>query len=105
MPILLKLGLDGRIPLNAERINAMFIGMPDDCINCGKVHEPGECEEFSYSSSSADPVKMVSEKWGCTPEQAEHKITSTMKILELSRDSAIAFLASVHPLAAKPRPG
>lgn len=44
MPILLKLGLDGRIPLNAERINAMFIGMPDDCINCGKVHEPGECE-------------------------------------------------------------
>lgn len=32
--------------------------MPDACINCGNVHEPGECPEFSYSAAKA-PAKFA----------------------------------------------
>lgn len=32
-------------------MSADKIGMPDTCINCGNVHEPGECEgEHSFAA-------------------------------------------------------
>lgn len=43
-------------------MSADRIGIPDTCINCGKVHEPGNCDElFNYEEQRDKIVQRLSQ--------------------------------------------
>jgi len=55
-----------------QRMSAERIGMPDTCINCGKTHEPGECEA-EHSFAASDGSATVETHWACACVKCDRK--------------------------------
>ncbi len=62
----------------------------------------GQSELAPARGSGAEIVGAIANKFGCTIEQAERKITATMDILQLDRETAVVFLREVRHYGLKP---
>ncbi len=65
----------------------------------------GYCGQFRRelpNDPGAEIVGAIANKFGCTIQQAERKITATMDILQLDRETAVVFLREVRHYGLKP---